>query len=568
LRQASVEFGGHALALTLLGSLLRDAHGGDIRARWEIGPLMGDLRQGGHARRVMASYATWLGAGPEVAILHLLGLFDRPAPREALAALRAAPVMPGLSEALFTAPPRRGWLSFWRASEPEPLLESEWQRAVTRLRHARLLAERDQSAPDTLDAHPLVREHFSEQLKARYPAAWQEAHRRLYVYYTAQAKDLPDTIEEMAPLYAAVVHGCQARRYQEALDEVYWKRIQRENEFFSTTKLGAYGADLAAVSQFFDSPWSRPVTALRTDDQEYLLNAAGFRLRALGRLHEAARSMQAGLHAVIAREDWKNAARAANNISALFLNLGDIAQAQAYAMQSVKLADHSQDASICMDNRAILADALHQAGHQAQAEAAFREAEELQKEWRPAYPWLYSLRGFQYCELLLSQGQVEEARRRATQMLAWRTQAEGLLDIALDHLTLGRALLQAHLQDGSTALADATTHLNQAVDGLRQAGQQDYIARGLLARAELHRVQGTFAQARRDLDEAMTIATRGEMGLHQADGHLAYARLHLAMGETTRARESLATARAMVARMGYHRRDAEVQELEKQLQRS
>jgi len=81
-------------------------------------------------------------------------------------------------------------------------------------------------------------------------------------------------------------------------------------------------------------------------------------------------------------------------------------------------------------------------------------------------------------------------------------------------------------------------------------------------------VQGHFAQAQRDLDEALTIATRGEMGLHQADGHLAYARLHLAMGDTIRAWESLATARAMVARMGYHRRDAEVQELEEQLKRS
>ena len=81
-------------------------------------------------------------------------------------------------------------------------------------------------------------------------------------------------------------------------------------------------------------------------------------------------------------------------------------------------------------------------------------------------------------------------------------------------------------------------------------------------------MQGHFAQAQRDLDEALTIAARGEMGLHQADGHLAYARLYLAMGDTTRAHESLATARAMVARMGYHRRDAEVQELEEQLKRS
>jgi hypothetical protein len=230
----------------------------------------------------MASYATWLGAGPEVAILHMLGLFDRPALREALGALRAAPVIPGLSEALFTSPPQRGHPRAGQASKPEPLPEREWQRAIIKLRHARLLAERDPSAPDTLDTPPLVREHFGTQLKARHPAAWQEAHRRLYVYYTTQARDLPDTIEEMAPLYAAVVHGCQAERHQEVYEAVYWKRIQRGDEFFSTQKLGACGADLVAVSQFFDPPWSRPVAALTKNAQAFFLNEAGFSLRALG----------------------------------------------------------------------------------------------------------------------------------------------------------------------------------------------------------------------------------------------------------------------------------------------
>jgi tetratricopeptide (TPR) repeat protein len=279
--------------------------------------------------------------------------------------------------------------------------------------------------------------------------------------------------------------------------------------------------------------------------------------------------MQAGLQAHLVQEVWQGAARDAGNLSELSLTLGDIAQAQAYATQSVELADRSQDAFMCMVSRTILAYALHQAGRQAQANAAFREAEALQEEMQPAYPLLYSLRGFQYCELLLSQGQVEEVRRRATQTLAWATQAgSSLLTIALDHLTLGRALLQAHFQDGSTALADATAHLQQAVDGLRQAGQQQELPRGLMARAELYRMQGDFAQARRDIDEAMTMATRGEMGLHQTDGHLEYARLYLAMDHTARARGSLATARVMVARMGYHRRDAEVQELEERLVRS
>src|SRR5262249_22699729 len=88
LRSASDEFRGHCLALTLLGSYLTDACHGDIRRRKEISArLAHDLRQGAHARKVMESYQTWLGEGPELSILRMLGLFDRPADEKALSAL-------------------------------------------------------------------------------------------------------------------------------------------------------------------------------------------------------------------------------------------------------------------------------------------------------------------------------------------------------------------------------------------------------------------------------------------------------------------------------------------------
>jgi exonuclease VII small subunit len=85
---------------------------------------------------------------------------------------------------------------------------------------------------------------------------------------------------------------------------------------------------------------------------------------------------------------------------------------------------------------------------------------------------------------------------------------------------------------------------------------------GLLARAELRRAMGSLDRARADLEEALSIATRGGMRLHEADCHLEYARLHLACGEQEKARQSLAQARAMIEDMGYHRRDGEVAELE------
>jgi serine/threonine protein kinase len=72
LRSASDEFSGHCLALTLLGSYLTDAYNGDIRSRNEVSRLLArDVRQGAHARKVMESYQSWFGEGPELSVLRL-----------------------------------------------------------------------------------------------------------------------------------------------------------------------------------------------------------------------------------------------------------------------------------------------------------------------------------------------------------------------------------------------------------------------------------------------------------------------------------------------------------------
>src|SRR5205823_15131706 len=122
LRSASDEFGGHCLALTLLGSFLTDAYDGDIRYRKEVSVrLAHDVRQGNHARKVMESYQTWFGEGPELSVLRMLGLFDRPAEEKAIAALLKPPAIPGLTESLTNLSP------------------TEWRTILARLRRARLL---------------------------------------------------------------------------------------------------------------------------------------------------------------------------------------------------------------------------------------------------------------------------------------------------------------------------------------------------------------------------------------------------------------------------------------------
>ena len=151
----------------------------------------------------MESYRSWLGEGPELAILRMLGLFDRPAEDKAIGVLLKSPAIPGLTESL------------------TDLSSSEWRAILARLRRARLLAGEDMHNPGHLDAHPLVREYFGEQLRDRRADAWKECNRRLYYYYRTLAPQLPNSFAEMEPLFLAVICGCNAGLFREALHEVY-----------------------------------------------------------------------------------------------------------------------------------------------------------------------------------------------------------------------------------------------------------------------------------------------------------------------------------------------------------
>jgi hypothetical protein len=203
-----------------------------------------------------------------------------------------------------------------------------------------------------------------------------------------------------------------------------------------------------------------------------------------------------------------------------------------------------------------------------EAAAEFRAAEAMQQDDQPEFPWLYSLSGFRYCDLLLSQRKFQEVQTRAHWMLEDGESMDSLLSIALYKLVLGCAYLGLALQTESRAQSTSTLYfvqaadwLRSAVDGLQQAEHQDELPRGLLARAAWARVAGQFDRAARDLAEAFTIAERGSMRLHLVDCHLESTRLALATDDRNSARKAWETAKAMIEEMGYHRRDGDLVEL-------
>jgi tetratricopeptide (TPR) repeat protein len=586
LRAASREFGGHPLALGLLASYLRETQSGDVRRRDHIRAFFTDEEnpRHDHAKRVMESYEReWLAGQPVMqAVMFIIGLFDRPASDDCLRALRAKPVIAGLTEAI------------------ADLDENGWRRAVARLREVRLLSPPDSSEPDVLDAHPLVREWFGERLKIANEAAWRAAHGRLYEHLrnTTEEGNLP-TLADLAPLYHAITHGCRAGRHQEVLEEVYRDRICRrystgELQFYSAKNLGAIGTDLSAISWFFARPYEIVISSLSQADQAWILGQSAFYLTAQGRIGESLWANREALRMDEAALRWRDAAISASDLSQAELLVGEVATAIASAARSVEHADRGGDKFGMVINRVTYADALHAAGRRDEAEALFAGAEQRQRDWQPEFPLLYSVQGFRYCELLLAKAEWSVARERARQTITIARKNNWLLDMALDTLTLGCAHLGLALMLESPsgvfeAARSTRVHIDEAVDGLRAAGQGDYVPAGLLARAAFRRSIGDWDGASRDLDEVEEIAEPGPMKLFLCDMALERARLTFAeieafaplnglidngppepiapdTADTRRLKEEatkqLAIAADYIKTCGYHRRDEELAELE------
>ncbi len=415
---------------------------------------------------------------------------------------------------------------------------------------------------ETLDAHPLVREFFGHHLQTHHPETYQQANIFLYEYFKGIAKELPDTLEEMEPLFQAVAHGCRAGKQQEVYADVLWKRVLREGDGYLFHKLGAFGSFLACLFYFFDMVWEVPAANLTEYRKAVALSWAGYSLQALGRFAEAAQAMKASLGMAIEQNDWKGASHDTGNLCELYLTAGNVPQAVDYGKLSVKYADKSEDGNMMSAFRTTYANVLNQHGEIKEAAILFAVAEEMQKKRQPKYQYLYSLWGFHYCDLLISMGKVEEVIERAKTTLEYGKLGYSLLDIALDKLSLGKAFLQLNLPDFENP-ADFNTsinYLNEAVEGSRKAGNSQMIPCGLLARASYYRISKEYEKAETDLQEALEIAEYGNMNLYLVDYHLEKMRLCKAMGKEEEAAKHREEARVWIDKTGYERRRKELEE--------
>ena len=195
------------------------------------------------------------------------------------------------------------------------------------------------------------------------------------------------------------------------------------------------------------------------------------------------------------------------------------------------------------------------------------------------------MQGFRFCDLLLSLEKYQEVLDRARTTVNIAQAEKWLLYIALDQLTIGKALmlLENFSEAPVPSYVEAEDYLKQAVDGLWKAGIQDILPRGLIARAALYRYKEEFIKSWEDIDESKQIAEYGQMKLHLTDYHLEACRVIKVQlvktatnyeiiedGETlsltkeqmeARFKEHFKEAERLIQDTGYHRRDKELEEL-------
>jgi tetratricopeptide (TPR) repeat protein len=585
LQQAVQEVDGHALAITMLGNYLRDLYGGDLAGRFSLEPLTVDVREGGHARRIMESYSQWLDRHErwgQLAILRLIGLFDRPAAPDAIEAL-----LTDIRMAPFT-----GQLEH---------VGSVWDSSVSALRAMGLLNREVPELPGTLDAHPLTREHFRDQVRRNHEALWEQGNSTLFDYYRGKAPYQPSDSAEMNLLYAAVTHGCAAGLHQKVFDEVLLPRVWRDRRTnFSTRRIGMTGSDLVALSNYFyPRQWTELLApALSSRSRVLVLTNAGVRLRQLGRLVDARDCFGAVVREIhpqavpteevavvrntnpeAARaEELEDAAYAAAQYCELLVIAGklvDDAEESGGALyngiRAVEYSDRGGDPYFSMHARSSLAEVYFMLNDLTQAATLFEEARDIERERSPRPPFLYSQSLFRYGYFLIETNRAERILSEEAQDPSWGKNGEdsSLLSEAIRFLILGaarRSLIESGNREPAL-LNTAENYIDQSIDAFRIAGYADYTVRGLLERANfystLHNVD-YYGKALADLAQATAEAQRGQMDLLYADILLQQCACHLAAWPTVTKSErssirgmisdDLAEAARLVSVIGYRRR--------------
>ncbi len=542
------EWDGHALTLTLLGSYLKDAHGGDLSRLRDLPPPTADENRYQRVQRVLRRYDEHLTPAQQE-FLKIFSAFRTPVKEEAF-------------EKVFSPSPRPSpegtalrEMGEKKPDSPSPDHAVSGQERgpggeVLHLLTTRLL--RYDPTQKHYTAHPLVRAHYLERLQHSDRAEVNATHTRIKDYYLALATDTPTypTLNDLQPLIEVVHHLCQAGAYDEGF-QIHWERIYQTTKRVIIHQLGAYETNLAIMLEFFpDGDTAQDPAVTDANDKRFILNAIGFCLMSLGRLSTAVPFYERKNVIALNMQDWRNASVGYQNLAELHAYLGVLAASAEAAAEALTLARRAQNKQSECASLARQAWTAHLRGDAQAVRATFAQAEALEREITPQVRYLYSLRGIQHADHLRRTGEADYARAvtEANQKIC--EQAHWPDDLSRSHRVLG------DLDADAGQLASAQAHYDAALKIARGISDRAVLIEALLGRGRFYARYARHLQdpasARSDLNEALGYALAGSYRVYECDIRIGLAWAALAAKEAGAAQAEADRAAQLAEEIGYH----------------
>ena len=422
-----------------------------------------------------------------------------------------------------------------------PSSVTDFSAALKRLEDDRWIRwERDQG---TIDFHPLVRQYAYGRLEHK-----EAVHKRLVAYFRPLAEKIDtrsaDSLADLAPVIELYHHTVRAGRFDEACD-LFRDRLHVQLYY----RFGVYATCIELLRGLFPDGEDKPPRLKKEDDQAWTLNALANSYSLSGQPRRAVYAFQIAVRLGEKIAIKINVAIGLGNLADDQAKLGELAAAEENLRRRIAL---------CREIKEEFQEAI---GHQELGrllayQGAFGTSEKELAIAAKVFEGRGHSQGFGVTAayralraLLMGDAAAAlEAGRKARELAdeVGRTVFPSERDFIRAEWLLGWAHVALALDDKSHKaehLAEAETHLTEALTRCRLINLVEFEPDILLAWARWHRAKGEPESARAAALEALSIADRSEYRLVQADCHNFLARLALDEGDKKTCRKEAGIAR-------------------------
>ncbi len=377
------------------------------------------------------------------------------------------------------------------------------------------------------DLHPVVRQYSYDRLADK-----AGVHTQLRDYFSTvpvPEDDKIQTLEDLTPVIELYHHTVRAGQFDEALNLLNDRLVPNPLHF----RFGAYQLMIELKRAMFPDGEDKPPRLKNESDQAWTLNALANSYSLSGQPRRAVPLFEGYISISEKHDDKTNTVIGLGNLAHMAqIHIGALAAAEQNLRRHLDLCREIGDEFNEAIGHQELGRLLVYRGEFGEAERelelSFNYDVKAKDKQGECIDWAYrALRALLMGDPAAALTAAQKARELAEDRKYERdfVRSEWLLGAALS----GLAVASPQKQD--TLLAEVETHLTEALTRCRRINNVELEPDILLAWAKWHSAKGRAQSAKKQAEEALTIAERCEYRLKQAEIHNFLAGLALTEGD-------------------------------------